>query len=142
MKNLLLALALVSSVNVYAHDDHGPKIKEGGKYGGVVAAVVEEGKSKTVAYKTELVKNEDGTIKVYFFDTASKLVDMNSMPAKVNAFLEYKINGKYEKEPFGLAKDGAYFSGKMPKPKRRPFNIDIQFEAKGKKLIAGFENLD
>jgi hypothetical protein len=142
MKKVLSLFVICCSMNVLAHEEGGPKISDGGKYGGVLAAVIEEGKAKTIILKSELIKNEDNTIKIYLFDTNSKLLAMDTLPAKINAFLEYKVNGKFIKEAFDLLKEGAYFTGKIPKVKRKPFNIDIEFNLNGKKLWAGFENLD
>ncbi|MBI4346246.1 MAG: hypothetical protein HY553_05285, partial [Elusimicrobia bacterium] len=69
---LLLAAALASAA--YAHDEgHGPKLTDQPPQGGVLTAVVEAkdaklGPAAALVYKAELVRSDDGTVRVTLYD--------------------------------------------------------------------------
>lgn len=148
MKKILIALMICVSVTTFAHDEgHGPKISDGGKYGGLVSAVVMKsdasmGARAALVYKAELVRSADGNLRVYLYDHDMKPIDMTTFESKATAVLAAKIKGKWTDTKFGLEFKDNFFIGKMPKIQKKPYNIDITIKQKGKELITAFDNLD
>jgi hypothetical protein len=148
MKNALLILALLVAGPTFAHDEgHGPKLADTGKYGGLVSAVVakadaKKGAKAALVYKAELVRASDGTARVYIYDEAMKPVDLKAFNAKATASLAAKVKGKWKDVSFGLEQKDNSFSGKMPTPEAKPYNIDVTLTAGGKELLSAFDNLD
>ncbi len=140
---VLLVLTVLLGLPVFAHDDHGPKVNDGGKYGGVVAAAVIEGAAKKeVIYKAELVRSEDRTVRLYLFDKHMKLVDYSKFGKSISANVEVMKGGKAINSPFTLTLEGNHFKGIAPKPSKHPFNIDVMLSDGTNKLLIGFTNLD
>lgn len=148
MKYLGLLLAAALSTAAYAHDEgHGPKIVDAAPQGGVLAAVVEAkdaklGPKAALVYKAEIVRSEDGTVSVTFYDKDLKPLDGAAFDKKGEATLIVEKKKKTTIKKFPLAlKDGA-FVGKMPKPAGKPYNIDVAVTEGKRKLLAAFDNLD
>jgi len=148
MKNVTIALALAFAPLAFAHDEgHGPKLSDTGNFGGIVSGVVQKseaskGAKATLIYKAELVRAQDGTVRVYFYDDKMNQLDLASFDAKGSAGLAAKVKGKYKNSEFALAKEGKTFVGKMPKPEGKPYNIDVTVKEKGRELLSAFDNLD
>ena len=129
-----------------AHEGpHGPAITAGGKYGGQVVAVIAlaPGHATTppaVRYTAEGVRSEGQEVRVYFFDTDMKKLDLGPLPAKLDGNLESKWKGKHEGQAFVLEKGADYYKGTAPAPKRRPFNLEVQFKMGAEKFYAGLDN--
>lgn len=150
MKNALLAavFSLGLAVAALGHDEgHGPKLSDTGKYGGLVSPVVKEAEAKlgpkaTIVHKAELTRASDGTVRVYLYDKDMKPLDTKSFEGKGEAKLATKVKGKWKNTSFTLElKDGS-FSGKMPKPAGKPYNIDVTLKEAGTGLLSAFDNLD
>lgn len=147
---VLCALTLLfASLNpTFAHDEgHGPKISDAGKRGGIVASVirakdVKKGAGAELLYKAELVRSEDGTVKVYVYDKEMNVVDLAKFDSKAKGVVESKKQKKWTQAPFDLALEGDAFSGKAPAPAKKPFNIDVKIKMSGQELLAAFDNLD
>lgn len=141
-------LTLTPSLSVYAHDGgHGPKLTDTGKYGGVITAVVEakdtpKGAAATLVYKAELTRSEDGTVRLYVYDTTMKPLSPDALEKTAKAVVIASKGGKETTVPFTLTLEGASFVGKVPQPAGKPFNIDVTLKAKEKELFAAFDNLD
>lgn len=148
MKKLMMILAMCFAGMANAHDEgHGPKLADTGKFGGLVSAVVlksdaKKGASAPLVHKAELVRSTDGTIRVYLYDTAMKPLDLKGFDAKGSASLGAKAKGKWKDVAFGLDLKDGNFSGKMPKPHGKPYNIDVTLKQDGKELLSAFDNLD
>ncbi len=149
MKFLILALCL--SLNAFAHDEgHGPAVKEGGLYGGILASVMKEADLKgnhhakaTVHYKAELIRAQDGTLTLYFLTPDMKKHDLTGFENEVTVKMEVKKGGKYTYVgEFKLTKKDHLFSGKLPAVRTRPFNLDMFPVVNKEKLFIGFSNLD
>ena len=139
-----------------AHDGpHGPEINDGGKFGGqVVAAIIlekEEGhkghdhkneKAPEVKYKVEFVRDDAQMVKAYLYDTKMKTISLDNFPKQIEAVFETNKKGKKEAQSFKLEKKNNRYEGQGPKPKSRPFAIEIQFTADGENYFAGLENQD
>jgi hypothetical protein len=143
---LLLAAAL--STAAYAHDEgHGPKLTDVAPQGGVITAVVEAkdaklGPKAPLVYKAELVRSEDGTVRVTFYDKDLKPLDAAKFDKAGSAAMEVVKKKKMTIKKFALALEGGSFIGKMPKPASKPFNIDVTVMEGKRKLLAAFDNLD
>jgi hypothetical protein len=142
----LLSLILVQVA--FAHDEgHGPKLTDAGRQGGVVAPVVsakdaKKGASAELVYKAELVRSDDGTVRIYFYDKDMKPLDTSKFAQQGEGVIEFKKGKKWETSKFAIrAADGAY-SGTAPKPSSKPFNIDIHVKEGGRELLSAFDNLD
>ena len=148
MKKLLLLPLVLAVSSVLAHDEgHGPKLTDMAKQGGVLAPVVEAkdhelGAKANVVYKAELVRSEDGTVRVYLYDKDMKALDLKGFDKKASGVVEVVKKGKVSKTPFSLELKGGAFAGKPPKPSRKPFNIDVTLVEGKRKLLSAFDNLD
>lgn len=148
MKVLIFLTAGLLGMSAFAHDEgHGPKVNDAGKQGGVVAPVIDaseasKGAKATLVYKAELVRSEDGTILVYFYDKDMKALDAAKLDKSAKGFLEFKKNKKWTKNEFALSQVDGAFTAKAPKSPTKPFNIDIMVKEGGKELLAAFDNLD
>jgi len=153
MKKLMLSVCLFVSAAAFGHDGgHGPKLIDAPKQGGKVAPVIaaadaSKGPKAELIYKSELVREEDGTVKVYFYDK-----DMNALPeAKLATFnkaamasVEHIKKGKIVKTTkFALELKGDSFAGKIDDmPKTPTFNVDVKVQEAGKDLMAAFDGLE
>ena len=86
MKRTMLAVMVAGvmgfgAARSYAHDEgHGPKLTDQGRQGGVVSPVIDKkdyskGAKAPVVYKGELVRSEDGTVRVYIYDAQMNPLD-------------------------------------------------------------------
>ncbi len=148
-KQTLIAMLLAAfcyANAAQAHDEgHGPKLADTGRYGGLIAAVVDykeadKGAKAALVHKAELVRSEDGTVRVYVYDTDLKPLALDNFEKKAEASLF--IIKTEESKSFDLLSDGKAFIGKMPAISKRPYNIDVTFRSKDKKLLTAFDNLD
>lgn len=144
----ILVLLMALSLNVFAHDEgHGPKLTDAPKQGGVVTSVVlakeaSKGTKADLIYKSELARTSDGTVRVYYYDKTMKQIDLKGFAQKAKAELITSKKGKVNVQKFELEKHGDHYMGKMPKPARRPYNIDVKVKEGEKELLAAFDNLD
>lgn len=145
---LIGLISLATPTFVSAHDEgHGPKLTDTGQFGGVVTAVVEAkdatlGAKAPLLHKAELVRSEDGTVRVYFYDTTMKPLSPTDFDKTGTASLIAVKAGKETVTDFPLALEGSAFVGKAPAAASKPYNIDVKVKAKGKDLLAAFDNLD
>ena len=148
MKALLIVAALSLAAPAAAHDEgHGPKLTDGGRMGGVVTAVVLANEAKlgtkaALQYKAELTRSDDGTVRVYLYDTEMKPLEPARFGKTAKAVLLSQKKKKWSQAPFTLTfMDGA-FTGKAPKAASKPFNIDVNFTEGKITLLAAFDGLD
>ncbi len=151
MRSLILAVVLGTSLGswgVWAHDEgHGPKLTDSAKQGGVVSPVVEakdasKGAKAPLIHKSELVRAEDGSVRVYLYDKEMKPLDLSQFDSSAKGVVEFKKNKKWNKVPFSLKQEEGAFVGKAPQVASKPFNIDIHVKEGSKELLAAFDNLD
>ena len=145
-KFVLLGL-LLAVKPLIAHDEgHGPKLSDTGKYGGLVSAIVNKkdaklGAKAPLVYKAELVRASDGKIMIYLYDSAMKPLDAVDIDKKASVSMAFDKKG-VESKSFEITFDGKAFSGKMPEPAAKPYNLDFLFKAKDLELLTAFDNLD
>lgn len=148
MKLLTVLIALLFSIGAFAHDEgHGPKLTDAGKQGGVVSPVVEakdasKGTKAALHYKAELVRSEDGTVRLYLYDKEMNPLDLEKFDKKAKGTLGVTKKKKYTKTPFELSVEENAFVAKAPKPSSKPFNIDIIVKEGSKEYLTAFDNLD
>lgn len=148
MKFLSIALIALMSLSTMAHEGGHGELEEGGKFGGITSPVVgkaEAGKgnkAKTL-FKSELVRSEDGTLRLYLYDEKMNLLSLNDFGEKVEAKLEVKKKGKFTYfGSFELKKASNHFVGKLPSVEYKPFNVDLFLTHKQASLFVGYSNLD
>ncbi len=139
---LNLLLAFIFGISAWAHEGHhGHHVQLAGKYGGVLAEVHD--KSHHLAYRAELVRAEDRTVRVYLYSAEHmELVPVNHFEKTVAAALIVKQAGEENKTAFTLTAEKKNFKGQAPKPSRKPFDIELTIKEKGKDLVVRFKNLD
>ena len=148
MKKIMLTLVLSLSGLSYAHDEgHGPKVADAAKYGGIVSGIVLEADAKkgaeaALVHKAELVRSTDGTVRLYLYNAKMESLNLKEFAPKATATLAAKVKGKWKDVEFPLELKDNSFSGKMPKPAAKPYNIDVVLTEKSKKLLTAFDNLD
>lgn len=143
----LFLLAMFSTPTLGHEGGHGPQVTDAGKRGGVLAPVIEakdakKGAHAAMIYKSELVRAEDGTVRVYLYDKDMAELDLSKFGTDAKGFLEFKKNKKWTKMPFALKQAEGAFIAKAPKSPTRPFNIDVHVTQGGRDLMAAFDNLD
>jgi hypothetical protein len=144
----VLAL-LLAPLQGFAHDEgHGPKLADVGLFGGIVSAVLDKteaskGAKAKLIFNAELVRSEDGTVRVYLYDQKMKFLSLKEFEKSAKAYVVVlDANDKDTKTPFPLELKGRSFIGNAPKPSKKPFNIDVHFKTKDKTLLVAFDNLD
>lgn len=153
IKPLLFVLALMlmaqgAAMRGYAHDEgHGPKLADAGRQGGVVSPVVLAsdaglGARAALVYKAELVRSDDGTVRVYLYDLGMKPLDASKFGAAAEGLIQFKRGKKWETTKFALKLLDGAFVGAAAMPKAKPYNLDIQLTEGGRKLLSAFDNLD
>lgn len=148
MKHFIFLSLMAFASGALAHDEgHGPKLSDTGKYGGIVSAVVKKSDAKLggkapLVHKAELVRSTDGTVRVYLYDKDFKSLDLKAFDVKGSATLAANVKGKWKDSTFGLERKDNMFSGKMPKPEGKPYNIDVTVTESGTELLSAFDNLD
>ncbi len=145
---LIVVLCLTLDNSARAHDEgHGAKTSDAGKYGGLVSGVILKsdaslGETAKLLYKAELVRSNDGTVRVYVYDQNMKSQDSKAFDTKASAIVSVKSKGKWKDTPFELAIKDGVFLGKMPKPASKPYNIEVVLKHDDKELLSAFHNLD
>ena len=148
MKYILATILMTLNSLAFAHDEgHGPKLTQGGKFGGVVASVIDEkdkskGASAVRVYKAELVRSEENEISLYIYDEKMNLLPMSKFAKAGKGFVEIEKDKKHIVTAFSFTVVKNHFEGKAPKPEKRPFNIDMQFTEGTRSLFVAFDNLD
>lgn len=143
-----LVLLLTLSLSVFAHDEgHGPKLTDAPKQGGVIAPVVLAkeaglGTKAQMKHKAEIVRSQDGTVRVFFYDQSMNPLKAGALALKANAVLISGKKGKMSQQRFDLKWIEDHFEGKSPKPSRKPYNIDVKVMEDSTELLVAFDNLD
>lgn len=146
MKLLTLFTALLLSFSSFAHEGHGEMPVEPAKYGGILGNVVSEAKmlaknkNNPAVMKAEIVRSEDGTVRLYLYDLKMVQSKLEGISKDAKGIVE---NTKAKtKDTFALQVHRDHFMGKIPKQKKKPFNIYVTFSKGAEKLFVGFDNLD
>jgi hypothetical protein len=148
MNQAITLIALIAAASAFAHDEgHGPKLTDTAKQGGIVAPVIDakeasKGAKAGVVYKSELVRSEDGTVRVYLYDQDMNPLDLGKLDKSAKGIVEFKKNKKWTKNEFSLSQEEGAFVGKAPKSPSKPFNIDVRVKEGSKELLTAFDNLD
>jgi hypothetical protein len=150
MKYILSAVLIalnMTSLTVAHEGGHGPKLRDNAKYGGHLAPAIwqkdlAKGHHAPLIYKGELTRSQDGTIRLYLYDTHMKPLKLNNFKPKAVATLVIKKRKKRKETRFHLQKETNAFVGKIPKITRRPFDIDIVVHQGDQALLVSFDNLD
>lgn len=146
MKFFTLMMALLLNVTAFAHEGHGEMPVEPAKYGGVLGNVVSEKKMKArekhnpPLMKAEIVRSEDDTVRVYLYDLKMDPLKTENLSGEAQGIVEN--NRAKTNQKFSLKSQGDHYKGKMPKQKKRPFNIYITFKKGSESYFVGFDNLD
>jgi len=146
VKLLTLFLALLLCFSSFAHEGHGEMPVEPAKYGGILGNVVSEAemlaknKNNPAVMKAEIVRSEDGTIRLYLYDLKMAQSKLEGISKGAKGVVD---NTKAKtKDAFALQNHGDHLIGKIPKQKKKPFNIYVTFSKGAEKLFVGFDNLD
>jgi hypothetical protein len=149
MKRVLLSMLLgLAVLSARAHDEgHGPKLTDQGRQGGVMAPVIDardrdKGAKAAVVYKGELLRSEDGTVRVYLYDADMAPLDLARFAPDAGGVLEVEKKKKVTTTPFALKVGEDSFIGTSPKPAAKPFNIDVTLKEGERGLLVAFDNLD
>lgn len=146
MKSLLVSLALLFSTLAFAHEGHGEMPTELSKFGGIMGNVVSETKMEAKVknnpplMKAEIVRSEDGTVRVYLYDLSMKQIKLDGLSKEAKGTVENRR--AKTKDKFTLMAHGDHYMGKIPKQKKRPFDIYLTFTKGSEKFFVGFDNLD
>ncbi|MEW5883932.1 MAG: hypothetical protein AB1725_06885 [Armatimonadota bacterium] len=144
----VLFAALLAASTSLAHDEgHGPRLmEEPPKQGGLIASVVDAkdaklGPEAPLVYKAELIRSDDGTMRLFLYDAKMAPLDGAAFEKKANAII---LSGKKKnkKRSFSLSREGGVYSGVAPKAPSRPFNLEVSLKDGKRSLLVAFENLD
>jgi hypothetical protein len=146
MKIILLLLSL--NFMVLAHEGgHGPVIKDAPKQGGIVAPVVlakdaKLGEKALMKHKAEIVRTQDGLVRIYFYDKAMIPMKAGALAAKASAMIVTHKKGKFTEQKFDLVWKDDHFEALLPRPARKPYNIDVHVMEGTQELLVAFDKLD
>ena len=148
MKSILVAFTMLIAGLAFAHDEgHGPKLTDSPKYGGKVAAVIDKKEVKLgikakLLYKTEITKNNEGMIRVYFYDEKMNLLKDNTF-LDGSAELQFQDgkSKKWQSQEFKLEKKDGGFEGKLPTVPKKRFNVDVTVKNGEQSLFSAFDGL-
>jgi hypothetical protein len=144
----LLIMLLAFSLSAFAHDEgHGPKLTDAAKQGGIVAPVVLAkdaglGTKAELKHKAEIVRSQDGKVRVYFYDQAMNPLKTGTLASKASGNLITVKKGKVNQQKFEMVWKDDHFEGQSPKPARKPYNIDVKVMEGTTELLVAFDNLD
>jgi hypothetical protein len=147
MKKLTVML-LALTLSAFAHDEgHGPKLTDAPKQGGIVAPVVLDkdaglGTKAELKHKAEIVRTQDGKVRVFLYDQAMNPLKAGTFAAKASGNLITVKKGKVNQQKFELQWKDDHFEGQAPKPARKPYNIDVKVMEGTTELLVAFDNLD
>lgn len=146
----LICLILGIARPAVAHEGgHGPAPTGVGKYGGVLASVIQKtplgqpGTHPAVVYHAELTRADDRTVRIYLYQPKSNTPpDLSQFATTAQGFVEVAHQGTHAHTPFALTREKNAFVGKAPAPARKPFTIEATFREGKRELFVAFENLD
>ena len=144
MKLLTFLTSMALSLSLFSHEGHGEMPTEPAKYGGILGSVVSEvkmlagAKDNPTIMKAEIVRSEDGTVRVYLYDVNMVQSKLEGISKDAKGILD---NNKTS-HSFDLRAHRDHFMGKIPKQRKKPFNIYVTFSKGAEKLFVGFDNLD
>lgn len=146
MKIIILGLFAVFSFHLVAHEGHGDVPTDPSKYGGQLGSIVDEVKvekkikDNPPLFKGELLRSENGSVRLYVFSNDMKPIDMASLADQASGKI---VNTKNKISlNFSLEKKADHYLGKLPKISKRPFDLFISLRKGPQKLFIGFDNLD
>lgn len=145
--NTLIILAFFS-VSSFAHEgDEEVTVKNNPRFGGRVANVtIEEdhhmGKKGSehhdeVKFMSEILVSDEGKVRLYFYDLAMKNIDLKGFPEQMN--LHVKLPGSLK---VILKKQNGVYIGDLPKIKKKPFDLFVDFNANELPLHITFKAMD
>ena len=142
-----LSIVLSAALALAHEEGHGPKITDSGKQGGIVSPVVDakdasKGEKAALVYKSELVRSEDGTVRIYLYDSAMNAIDVTQLSPEAKGILSFKKKKKWTHATFVLKQAEGAYVGKAPKAEAKPFNIDVKIKEGSRELLTAFDNLD
>jgi hypothetical protein len=150
MKSIFYAMlfSVIVTQSVFAHEGGHGHVSEGGKFGGIMAPIIDKkdesrGDQAKKLFKAELVRTDSGKLSLYVFDEKMNLVDLKSFNNEGIGKLEVKKKGKFTY--FGevkFKKNGNHFVAQLPQIEYRPFNLDVYLVNSKHSLFSGFSNLD
>lgn len=146
MRTFIILAIMFFGLSVSAHEGHGEMPTEASKYGGIVGNVVSQAKmqkkdkNNPPLMKAEIVRSDDGTVRLYVFDL--KMQPLAGDGLSQTALGEVENVKARTKEKFSLELQGNHYIGKMLKQKKKPFNIYVTFSKGADKFFVGFDNLD
>ncbi len=141
---MTLVAVLAMPLSAAAHDEgHGPKLADVGTYGGVVSPVVafkdaDKGTKAPLFYKAELVRGEDGTVRVYLYDAKMKSLALDNFGKNARGTFSFAKGT----QAVDLKAEGNNFIGKTTLPTKKPYDFDVVFKDKDRELLTAFDNLD
>ncbi len=136
---------------MHAHEGgHHPTVTDGGRYGGLIAPLVEEHHDHhghhehehESKFKAELVRGTDLSVYVYIYKDGMNPADTKILGNDIQGAIVSGSGKKKKLEDFTLKLAGKSYTGKSPKINERPYTMEFKITIEGKKLTASFTNLD
>ena len=149
MKPTLLTLIIFLSPVIFAHDGgHGPKLTDGPKQGGTIAPVVNfneahKGADAQLQFKSEFVRSEDGTLRLFIYDKDLNPVALTAFDKAAKGVVEVLKKGKVTKKlNFDLTQQEGAFVGKAPRSPSKPYNIYVILKSNKKEYLTELSHVD
>lgn len=146
MKVLIFITTLFISLSAFTHVGH-EMPTEPAKYGGVLGNVMEESKGhrhkghdERPLLKAEVVRSEDGTIRLYVYDLKMNQLKADAFSKEARVTVDNRR--AKTKDKFTLKAAGDHFIGTMPKQRKKPFDLYITLNRSTEHLFVAFDNLD
>src|SRR5690606_32187850 len=122
---------LLSAGIAQAHLGGHGEVKEAGKYGGVMGAVVKSDEAKKghfhhITYKAELVKTQEGKLSLYIYDNKMNQIKPSEFAEAIEVNVEVKKKGKFSYVAnLSLQKSLSHYEGQLSGITQKPFNLDL-----------------
>lgn len=143
---LILIFISLLGLNARAHEgEHGPKVKNQGKYGGKMASVILkkdlDNSSATAIYIAELTLSADGTLRVYFYDKSLDFISINAKSIVGNISFKDKKTRKETHSKIDFVANGNGFEAKIPSSINRASSLEIDINTPENDYVAAFPRI-
>ena len=161
----MIALILgVFTLPAIAHEgDEEVSVKNNPRYGGRVAAVVQEEDHRYInkplpgtkkepghkehddhddaKYMSEILVSDENKVRLYFYNNEMKDIDLAGFPDEIT--IQVQLPGMESRGPrFSLKKSGKVFVGDLPLIKKKPYDFNVDFHVKSDSLHITFKAMD
>lgn len=159
-KIFIIILSIILFNNLFAHEgEEEVEVKNAPRFGGRVSAIVlkeDHGHEKEsdhahkekeehhdeALFMSELLISDEDVVRFYVYDDEMKAISLADFPSELSGSIVIKKKDKVINQTLLLKKESKYYVGSLPNLEKKPYDLNIEFKHKGKKLVVSFKSLD